>query len=337
VCSSIRGSDYAWDSTIAGDPIAWLDGAQQVGVRDCEWLEVVDLAAGAELGLGLHGGLISQVRARVQVSKLRDEFLKKPPKRPLTREFPPTMDTDARLGTWLTDMFTTHKSLPWLAVLLILSTSGCSMAVSAPLEPATAERVKVEGLQTRIAFDEYAAHSRLGAQVPKHTAGQDYGPYELAGYTNYFTFQMTAPDGAYTASCATSLREHEAQTPMGGFIAHETFKMHCWFGPDGAAPTWTLEFDGTGGLFEGSSYQGALSHADQRFDLRVPEYFGVLPMGVEIIGSGGAIGAVRVEPNFPGYKPRVWLGAELPQALESVVAVSLVAIIYGSRNQHTPS
>jgi hypothetical protein len=247
------------------------------------------------------------------------------------------MDAATRLGTCLADMSTTHESLPRLALFLILSASGCSMAVSAPLEPVDNERVQVKGLQTRISFDDYAAHSRLGAQVPKHTAGQDYGPYELAGYTNYFTFQMTAPDGAYTASCATSLREHEAQTPLGGFIAHETFKLHCWFGPDGALPTWTLEFDGTGGLFENSRYHGALTHTDQRFALHVPEYFGVLPMGIEILGDAGAIGAVRVEPNFPGYKPRVWLGAELPQTLESVVAVSLVALIYGSRNQHPAS
>lgn len=239
------------------------------------------------------------------------------------------------------EMFTTHTSPLGLArlalVALNLSATACSMAVSAPLDPANGERVKVKDLQSRIAFAEYSAQSRLGADVPKHTAGQDYGPYELAGYTNYFTFQLQAPDGRYTASCATSLREHEAQTPVGGFTAHETFKMHCWFGPDGAPPTWTLEFDGTGGLFQESRYQGALTHADQHFALRVPEYFGVLPMGVEILGDQGAIGAVRVEPNFPGYKPRVWLGAELPQALESVVAVSLVAFIYGSRTQHPRS
>jgi hypothetical protein len=224
-----------------------------------------------------------------------------------------------------------------LALAASIGASGCSMAVSAPLEPAAKQRVAVKALGTRLHFDDYSAQSRLGADIIKHTAGQDYGPYELAGYSNYFTFRMAAPDGSYTASCATSLREHEAHTPIGGFTAHETFSMLCWYGPDGSRPSWRFEFDGTGGLFEASNYHGVLIHGDERFDVRVPEYFGVLPMGVEIVGPNGAIGAVRAEPNFPLFKPRVWLASDLPQELESPIAVSLAAFIYGSKNQHPPT
>jgi hypothetical protein len=46
--------------------------------------------------------------------------------------------------------------------------------------------------------------SEAGQTPTTHNSLPWFGPYELAGYTNCFTFQMTAPDGPYTAS----LREH---------------------------------------------------------------------------------------------------------------------------------
>jgi hypothetical protein len=215
------------------------------------------------------------------------------------------------------------------AVALALSlVAGCAMTVSQPLQSTTAHRVEKSHLGSRLAFADYRAETRLGADTPVRTAGQDYGPYDLRGFTNYFTFRLTAPDGPYLASCATEQREHDADTPIVGLRVYENFKMLCMFGPDGAPPAWKLEFDASGGMFSESRHQGALIHGDRRYALDIPGYFGKAMQGVEIVGADGSIGAVQFEPDLL-RKPRVWFAPALPPELSSAVATTAVAFILG--------
>lgn len=217
---------------------------------------------------------------------------------------------------------------------LNLVAGGCAMTVSPPLQSTTAHKVDKSHLDSRFAFAGYRAETRLGADAAQRTAGQDYGPYDLRGFTNYFTFRLDAPDGPYLASCATEQREHDADTPVVGIRVYQNFKMLCQFGQDGAPPAWKLEFDASGGMFNESRHSGALVHGDRRFALAVPGYFGKAMQGVEIVGDKGSIGAVQFEPDL--RKPRVWFAPELPPELSTAVATTAVAFLIGIETARHP-